>query len=61
MAVKESIELEDEDFDSDDTSPQEAEPSLEVAKTNLAKRRVVDNLLEERRLKKQLDDYDYDF
>ena len=33
----------------------------EVAKTNLSKRRTIDNLLEERRLQKQLADYDFDF
>ncbi|MGZ9707708.1 PA3496 family putative envelope integrity protein [Pseudomonas sp. PvP006] len=35
-------------------------PVVEVAKTNLSKRRTIDNLLEERRLKKQLADYDFD-
>ena len=38
----------------------EAEPVVEVAKTNLSKRRTIDNLLEERRLQKQLADYDFD-
>ncbi|MBX9712314.1 MAG: hypothetical protein K2X58_01040 [Pseudomonadaceae bacterium] len=37
-----------------------AEAPVEVAKTNLAKRRVIDNYLEERRLQKQLNDYDFD-
>ena len=37
-----------------------AEAPIEVAKTNLAKRRVIDNYLEERRLQKQLNDYDFD-
>ncbi len=37
-----------------------AEAQVEVAKTNLAKRRVIDNYLEERRLQKQLNDYDFD-
>ena len=36
------------------------EAPVEVAKTNLAKRRVTDNYLEERRLQKQLNDYDFD-
>ena len=47
----------------DDLTPAEAdetEPALEVAKTNLSKRRTIDNLLEERRLQKQLADYDFD-
>lgn len=38
----------------------EAEPVVEAAKTNLSKRRTIDNLLEERRLQRQLADYDYD-
>ena len=33
---------------------------VEVAKTNLSKRRTIDNMLEERRLQKQLADFDYD-
>ena len=37
-----------------------AEAPVEVTKTNLAKRRVIDNYLEERRLQKQLNDYDFD-
>ena len=37
-----------------------AEAPIVVAKTNLAKRRVIDNYLEERRLQKQLNDYDFD-
>lgn len=47
----------------DDFPPVETddvEPQVEVAKTNLSKRRTIDNLLEERRLQKQLADYDYD-
>ena len=38
----------------------DAEPVLEVAKTNLSKRRTIDNLLEERRLQRQLAEYDFD-
>jgi len=38
----------------------EAESVVETAKTNLSKRRTIDNLLEERRLQKQLADYDFD-
>ncbi|KQN56030.1 leucyl-tRNA synthetase [Pseudomonas sp. Leaf48] len=54
---KEHLDVED-DFaatESDDT-----DPVVEVAKTNLDKRRTIDNLLEERRLQKQLADYDFD-
>ncbi|TDF82774.1 PA3496 family putative envelope integrity protein [Pseudomonas sp. H9] len=55
--VKEDLDV-DEEFspaDSDDV-----EPTVETAKTNLSKRRTIDNLLEERRLQKQLADYDFD-
>jgi hypothetical protein len=31
-----------------------------VAKTNLTKRRIIDNFLDERRLNKQLTEYDFD-
>ncbi|MBF7729762.1 PA3496 family putative envelope integrity protein [Pseudomonas sp. N040] len=57
-AANEEIELEDDPVvqDSEDT----VEQPVEVAKTNLAKRRVIDNLLDERRLRKQLSDYDFD-
>jgi hypothetical protein len=49
----------DDDFvavESDDS----AQLPAETAKTNLSKRRTIDNLLEERRLQKQLADYDFD-
>ena len=42
------------------TDTDEVEPVVEVAKTNLSKRRTIDNLLEERRLQRQLADYDFD-
>ncbi|UCJ16553.1 hypothetical protein K5Q02_22715 [Pseudomonas sp. MM211] len=54
---KEELELED-DFVSDETDNSEA--PVEVAKTNLTKRRIIDNFLEERRLHKQLAEYDFD-
>ncbi|WLH69590.1 PA3496 family putative envelope integrity protein [Pseudomonas sp. FP2309] len=54
---KEQLELDDELAQSDDDG---AEAPPEVAKTNLSKRRTIDNLLEERRLQKQLADYDFD-
>jgi hypothetical protein len=38
----------------------DAEPVVEVAKTNLSKRRTIDNLLEERRLQKRLAEFDFD-
>jgi hypothetical protein len=54
---KEQLDVDDEfaAVEADD-----AEPVVEVAKTNLSKRRTIDNLLEERRLQKQLADYDFD-
>lgn len=55
---KAEIELE-EDFGAED-SEDAAEAAVEVAKTNLTKRRIIDNYLEERRLQKQLSDYDFD-
>ncbi|AFY21591.1 hypothetical protein PS726_03659 [Pseudomonas fluorescens] len=54
---KEQLDVED-DFTTAETD--DAEPVVEVAKTNLSKRRTIDNLLEERRLQKQLADYDFD-
>ncbi|MDR7055032.1 hypothetical protein J2W70_002394 [Pseudomonas koreensis] len=53
----EQLDVED-DLIAADTD--DAEPVVEVAKTNLSKRRTIDNLLEERRLQRQLADYDFD-
>lgn len=53
---KEDLELED-DFIEDE---QDGNERPETAKTNLTKRRVIDNYLEERRLQRQLADYDFD-
>ncbi len=58
MSEKEEIQIED-DFVSDEED-EAAEAPVEVAKTNLTKRRIIDNLLEERRLQKQLNDFDFD-
>ncbi|MBC3410117.1 MULTISPECIES: PA3496 family putative envelope integrity protein [Pseudomonas] len=52
-----------EDLVVDDDFPiteEDVEPRIEPAKTNLSKRRTIDNLLEERRLQRQLADFDYD-
>ena len=57
----EDLDLDDDDFIADDIEEIEEEPAVEVAKCNLSKRRVIDNLLEERRLQKQLAEYDFDF
>jgi hypothetical protein len=55
---KEQLDV-DDDFvtaEPDESSQAPVEP----AKMNLSKRRTIDNLLEERRLQKQLADYDFD-
>ena len=57
MSDKEQLDV-DEEFIA--AEAEDAEPAVEVAKTNLSKRRTIDNLLEERRLQKQLADYDFD-
>ncbi|MFJ2483491.1 PA3496 family putative envelope integrity protein [Pseudomonas sp. NPDC087598] len=54
---KEQLDVEDE-FTPTETD--DSEPVVEVAKTNLSKRRTIDNLLDERRLQRQLADYDFD-
>ncbi|MFK8332428.1 PA3496 family putative envelope integrity protein [Pseudomonas sp. BJa5] len=54
---KEDLDVVEDDFDASET--EEREPA-EVAKTNLSKRRTIDNMLEERRLQKELADFDYD-
>lgn len=55
---KEQLDV-DDDFIVVDSDEGEQAP-VEPAKTNLSKRRTIDNLLEERRLQKQLADYDFD-
>ena len=55
---KEQLDV-DDDFIAIDTDDSE-QAAVEPAKTNLSKRRTIDNLLEERRLQKQLADYDFD-
>ena len=57
-AGNEQLEVEDDLVESDDDVVDA--PVAEVAKTNISKRRTIDNLLEERRLQKQLADYDFD-
>ena len=58
MSEKEDIQIEDDFIAEEDDDSSEA--PVEVAKTNLTKRRIIDNYLEERRLQKQLSDYDFD-
>lgn len=54
---KETLETED-DFITVDS--EEVETVVETNKSNLSKRRTIDNLLEERRLQRRLADYDFD-
>ena len=56
---KEDLEI-DDDFIAEDAEEIEEESPAQAAKTNLTKRRTIDNLLEERRLQKLLAEYDYD-
>ena len=63
MAKAESdIELdEDGDFlEEDDTDETDETELLHSSKTNLTRRRQIDDYLEERRLQKQLDEFDFD-
>lgn len=55
--AKEELDV-DDDFSAGDGD--ETQAPVELAKTNLSKRRTIDNLLEERRLQRQLADYDFD-
>ncbi len=57
-----STDKEDLDIDDESAGQEEfaSDTPAETAKTNLSKRRTIDNLLEERRLQKQLSDYDFD-
>ncbi len=54
---KEDVDLDDEPVASEEFVN---DTPVEIAKTNLSKRRTIDNMLEERRLKRQLADYDFD-
>ncbi|WP_282281346.1 PA3496 family putative envelope integrity protein [Pseudomonas sp. PS02302] len=49
----------DEDFETDGEPPETVEPIV-ISKTNLTKRRLIDDMLEERRLKRQISEYDFD-
>lgn len=52
------IELDDDDFVVEDDDSVEIE--VKDLKSSLTRRRQIDNLLEERRLQKQLNDFDFD-
>ncbi|HHX04915.1 MAG TPA: hypothetical protein GX732_02195 [Pseudomonas sp.] len=59
MMSSEDLEI-DDDFVAEDSEEVEEDTPVETAKTNLAKRRMIDNMLEERRLRKQMAEYDFD-
>ncbi|QQP85612.1 hypothetical protein JHT90_14785 [Entomomonas asaccharolytica] len=54
---KEDIDL-DDDFLTEEL--EDGDDEVDSAKNNLAKRRIIDNILEERRLNKQIADFDFD-
>lgn len=56
--TKSDVELDDDDFVEEEEAP-EAD-SAPNSKASLTKRRLIDNYLEERRLQKQLTDYDFE-
>ncbi len=55
--AKTEIELDDDDFLEDDDSP---ETEILNSKSSQTRRRQIDDYLEERRLQKQLADFDFD-
>lgn len=55
--AKSDIELDDDDFLEEDDSP---ETEALNTKASLTRRRQIDDYLEERRLQKQLADFDFD-
>ncbi|WP_312936564.1 PA3496 family putative envelope integrity protein [Pseudomonas sp.] len=55
-----SGDKEDELLDDDDVSDDEPPTPVERVRADLSKRRTIDNLLEERRLQRQLADFDFD-
>lgn len=57
---KEELELDDDFVDDEEESIDDADTAVEESKNTLTKRRIIDNLLEERRLNKELSDYDYE-
>lgn len=56
--TKTELELDDEDFVEEEDAPET--DSAPNSKASLTKRRLIDNYLEERRLQKQLTDYDFE-
>ena len=57
---KEDLELDDDFIAEEDGEVVRDDIPAATTKHSLTKRRVIDNLLEERRLNKELADYDFD-
>ncbi|NLY17095.1 MAG: hypothetical protein GXZ05_12085 [Gammaproteobacteria bacterium] len=57
---KEDLELDDDFIAEEDGEVVSEDVPAVTSKNSLTKRRVIDNLLEERRLNKELADYDFD-
>ncbi|MDZ5603583.1 hypothetical protein SJI00_12440 [Pseudomonas sp. RP23018S] len=55
-----SSDKEDELLDDDEVGDDETPAPVERIRADLSKRRTIDNLLEERRLQRQLADFDFD-
>tara|TARA_R110000764_G_scaffold23354_1_gene57169 strand:- start:72 stop:251 length:180 start_codon:yes stop_codon:yes gene_type:complete len=56
--AKSDIELDDDEFiEEDDTPDTDSAPN---SKASLTKRRLIDNYLEERRLQRELSEFDFD-
>ena len=56
--AKSDIELDDDEFIEDDDTPDT--DSAPISKSSLTKRRLIDNYLEERRLQRELSDFDFE-
>jgi hypothetical protein len=54
--LEDSFSDDDASFDAEDTSK-----ALNNSKNSLTKRRLIDDLLEEKRLQRRLKEYDFDF
>ena len=54
------FELDDDNFAEDDVSFEDSSAKI-AAKESLEKRRLIDDLLAQRRLERELKDFDYDF
>lgn len=60
MTDKENLELDDDFLEDDELSDDGPAEATKVHNNNLSKRLVIDSLLEERRLQRQLADYDFE-